>query len=312
VNNITWRLEDDGSHSVGGDILLRDVFFDPTIIVNTGGCSPIFRGLQGKQHNSPEVNIVDDLKEFVFAKKGFFGIDLLSTNMRRAREMGIPNFGTARQIYGVGTPFFVVTYESFYNFTDPAVAADLVIAYNSTDPGVCDPWLCGILESTNPTPTQVGGELGQLLHEVIRRQFERFRDGDRFWYLNNQFDSNDLAEILNTTLAEIILRNSVVQQLYCNIFEGPYGSYLGVTGPICTTTLTTTTTTGAAASTGASTAAATGATAASTAAATGATAASTAKPTTFVGSTATTGSASGAITLTASVALVIMMIALLL
>jgi len=230
VNNVTWRLEEDGSHSAGGDILLREVFFDPTILY-TGGCSPIWRGLQAKQHNSPEVNIVEDLKEFVFAKKGFLGIDLMSTNMRRAREMGLPNFYNARRIYGLGTNPDWVNYTQWSDFSD--WPDQFTTAYNTTDPSGCDPWLCGIMETTPPTPSSVGGELGQLLHEIFKRQFSKIRNGDRFWYLNNQFNSADMADIMSTTFAMIVLRNSVVNQLYCNIFEGPYGSYTGTVGPLC-------------------------------------------------------------------------------
>jgi len=237
VNNVTWRLNNDGTHATGGDILLRDVFFDPTILY-TGGCSPIYYGLQAKQHNSPEANIVEDLKEYVFAKKGFLGIDLLSTNMRRAREMGLPNFGTARQIYGEGLNW--PAYSNF-NFTDWPDQFDT--AYNTSDPFGCDPWICGIMENTLPVPNAVGGELGQLFHYIFKRQFTKFRAGDRFWYTNSQFDSSDLAEIQSTTLAQIVLRNSVVAQMYCNIFEGPYGSYTGTTGPLCYNTVSATSST---------------------------------------------------------------------
>jgi len=232
VNNVTWRLNSDGTHATGGDILLRNVFFDPTILY-TDGCTPIYRGLNAKQHNSPEVNIVDDLKENLFAKAGQFGLDLLSTNLRRARAMGLPNFGTARQIYGLEPP-----YQTWDNFTEWGV--QLTNAYNTSDPTICDPWICGILETQNST----GGELGILFHEIFRRQFERFRAADRFWYRNNWFDQNDMTDILNTTLSMIILRNSQVGSLKCNLFEVPSGSYTGTTGPTCTGPVTTTGTTG--------------------------------------------------------------------
>jgi len=184
----------------------------------------------------------------VFAKKGLLGIDLLSTNMRRAREMGLPNFGTARAIYGEGLNW--PNYTAWDNFTE--WTSQFVTAYNTSDPWGCDPWICGIMENTPFVPTQVGGELGQLFHAIFKRQFSKMRDGDRFWYANNQFNSVDLEDILSTRLSHIILRNSVVAQLYCNIFEGAYGSYLGIPGPICFNTVPTTTA-GATGSTGGAT-----------------------------------------------------------
>jgi hypothetical protein len=223
VNNITWRRENDGTPSSGGDILLRDVFFDPTL-VQTYGCSSIYYGLNLKAHNSPEVNIVDDLKEFVFAHKGSYGIDLISTNMRRARDVGLPAFNDARMLYGLA-PY------SDWSFTDWSFQFQNV--YNTSTPDTCDPWICGILENPTP-PGLVGGELGELLYHVVKKQFEAFRDGDRFWYLNNQFSPADLAEIQGTKLSHIILRNSQVAQIKCDIFEVPGNPYTGTVGPDCT------------------------------------------------------------------------------
>jgi len=221
VNNITWRLNEDGTKANGGDILLREVFFDPTIIVNYG-CSDIWRGLNAKAHNSPEVNIILDLKEFVLAKNGSVGIDLLSTNMRRGRDLGLPRFRDAKLLYGM-QPW------TSFNFTESQ--ANLEAAYNTTDPSDCDPWICGILE---PGFDNVdGGELGQLNHMVVKTQFEAFRDGDRFWYLNNQFTPDELAQIQGTKLADIILRNSNLKSLKCNIFEVPGNPYTGTVGPTC-------------------------------------------------------------------------------
>jgi hypothetical protein len=242
VNNVTWRLNEDGTHATGGDILLRNVFFDPTLIIS-GGCSPIYRGLNAKVHNSPEVNIVEDLKEYVFAKAGFVGIDLISTNMRRGRDRGLPSFGVARQIYGIEP-----VWTNFDNFTEWGV--QLTTAYNTSDPTICDPWICGILESS--FPFLEGGELGMLNYVMVKNQFQAYRNGDRFWYLNNQFDAADLADIQNTTLAMIILRNSQVQKLKCNIFEVPGNSYTGVTGPDCLASASTssTGTTGSTSTTG--------------------------------------------------------------
>jgi hypothetical protein len=219
VNNITWRLSEDRSKAPGGDILLRNVFFEPSILSQGEGCSDIYRGLAAKKHNSPEVNIVDDLKEFLFAKKGAFGADLLSTNMRRAREVGLPNYGRARVIYGFDP-------QPSFNYSE--WADNFRIAYGGDDPTQCDPWLCCLLESGIN-----GGELGDVNHEVVRRQFKRLREGDRFWYENNQLDTATLKEVKATKMAHIILRNSKVKTIKCDIFEVPGDPYTGTAGPDC-------------------------------------------------------------------------------
>ena len=60
--------------------------------------------------------------------------------------------------------------------------------------------------------------LGPLFWESIYEQFSNFRDGDPFWYENNQFGSEDLATIYGTTLQDIIERNTNISNLPANVF----------------------------------------------------------------------------------------------
>ena len=54
-----------------------------------------------------------------------------------------------------------------------------------------------------------GGHVGELAFRVIRLQFERLRDGDRYWY-QNQFTDAEIAELESTTLADVIRRNTSI------------------------------------------------------------------------------------------------------
>jgi len=207
VNDITLRLNEDRTPAAGGNISLKLNFFQPAFLFN-GGCTPIYIGLNAKAHNSPEPNIDETLKNFLFAKAGMPGNDLISTNLRRAREVGLPNYANARLLYDL---------EPYTNFNFTEWEPQLIEAYNGTDPTNCDPWVCGIFE---PGPTD-DGELGFLLYNIVKGQFQRTRDSDRFWYLNGQFSQTELNEILNTTLTDIIIRNSNVKSLKCSIFEVP-------------------------------------------------------------------------------------------
>jgi hypothetical protein len=51
--------------------------------------------------------------------------------------------------------------------------------------------------------------VGELFFIVIADQFERLRDGDRFWY-QRVFSGRELAALERTTLARIIRRNTRV------------------------------------------------------------------------------------------------------
>jgi len=208
VSNFTQRLNEDGTHLVtaaGGDIRLKDNFFDPTML--DSGCSPLYRGLAAHQHNSGEVTIIDDLRNFLFSTRPAPGNDLLATNMRRAREEGLPNYAQTRASYGLAV------HTSWMNVTDEWFA-ELESLYGTSDPSTCDPWLCGLLE-----PGINDGELGELFHFIVKDQFERMRNGDRFWYMNNQFSASELATIQATKLSDIIMRNSQVQCIHCSVFD---------------------------------------------------------------------------------------------
>jgi len=63
-----------------------------------------------------------------------------------------------------------------------------------------------------------GSSLGATASAVLRDQFTRLRDGDRYWYQNVSFYRRDLRIIESTTLADLLQRNSGVTGLQSDIF----------------------------------------------------------------------------------------------
>ena len=62
-----------------------------------------------------------------------------------------------------------------------------------------------------------GASVGQLAKTIIADQFQRLRDGDRFWY-QRQFSGRTLADLENTSLSDIIKRNTTITNLQGNVF----------------------------------------------------------------------------------------------
>ena len=62
--------------------------------------------------------------------------------------------------------------------------------------------------------------MGETFTAIIVDQFQRLRDGDRFWY-QNIFSGDVLKEIHETTLADVIERNSEVSGLQDHVFFAP-------------------------------------------------------------------------------------------
>ena len=56
-----------------------------------------------------------------------------------------------------------------------------------------------------------GALVGATFHAIMVDQFTRLRDGDRFWYQNDSFFTNNpglMNEVEATTLGDIIRRNT--------------------------------------------------------------------------------------------------------
>ncbi len=62
-----------------------------------------------------------------------------------------------------------------------------------------------------------GSSLGETSTLIIADQFERLRDGDRFYFENTMTD-DEICEIESTTLADIIERNTNNSSLQANVF----------------------------------------------------------------------------------------------
>ena len=58
---------------------------------------PIFRGMVFTKAESPDVNLVTDVTESLFANTDFPGSDLVARNIQRGRDHGLPCYNTYRE-----------------------------------------------------------------------------------------------------------------------------------------------------------------------------------------------------------------------
>jgi peroxidase len=63
-----------------------------------------------------------------------------------------------------------------------------------------------------------GALVGSTFQAIIARQFEALRSGDRFFWQNEKFDRNTVDMISNTSLADILKRNTDIAALQENVF----------------------------------------------------------------------------------------------
>jgi hypothetical protein len=76
--------------------------------------------------------------------------------------------------------------------------------------------------------------IGPLFKASVEEQYQRLRDGDRFYYENTkvtQFNETELDVIRRTRLADIITRNSNVGKIQCSTMFVPRGGLPYGCGP---------------------------------------------------------------------------------
>ena len=89
---------------------------------------------------------------------------------------------------------------SFSGITSDDALADALAALYG-DVNNVDVWVGGLAEDHMP-----GAMVGELIFTVLKDQFERLRDGDRFWY-ERTFSKSMRAWLSHTTLSHVIRRN---------------------------------------------------------------------------------------------------------
>ena len=117
--------------------------------------------------------VVDDVRNFLFGPPGAGGADLPAINIARGRDRGLNSYNNIRQSYGL--PIF---FEFEQINPDPDVYQVLEDLYDG-DINKVDPWAAMIAERS-----MSGSIFGPTIQRVLSQQFTDLRDGDRFFYLN--------------------------------------------------------------------------------------------------------------------------------
>ena len=220
-------LRDDDCDEVGdGSLSLIEAFFsvDP---IREYNIAPFLKGLAVQKQMEIDNYIVDELRNFLFATPGspvVFGLDLASLNIQRGRDHGLPSYNAVRQAFGIPLA------QSFSEINPyPIVYQALAEVYD--DVNDVDAWVGMLAENHLP-----GKSVGRTLDRILSDQFERLRDGDYFYYENDDwFNKKDRDRIEDTRLSDIIERNTDLNRLQKNVFiaescrdnDGPGGGHGG-------------------------------------------------------------------------------------
>jgi hypothetical protein len=195
---------DNNGNPVREEMRLKDAFFDPRSVSEVG-IDPLLKYLASDLAQEIYPNVIDDVRDCLFAAPGQGGFDLVSLNIQRGRDHGLADYNTVRVAYGLPKV------SSFAEITsDTAVQASLQQAYGSVDK--LDLWVAGLAEKHLP-----GSSLGETFTKILVDQFSRLRDGDRYWY-QNALPAKAVRDVQNNSLVDVIRRNTQLTNLQPDVF----------------------------------------------------------------------------------------------
>ncbi|EGD74734.1 dual oxidase 2 short isoform [Salpingoeca rosetta] len=191
----------DGTKSYPRAIRTCNSYFRPEEFIDEydNSFEELVMGMTSQLTEREDNIITEDLRGFVFGPLEATRRDLMAINIQRARDHGLPSYNDARIHFGLAP---------ITDFSDLPVSADLVTATREVygdELEHFDIWTGGLLES------EAFDGPGELFSAIILDQFLRIRDGDRFWFeneLNGLFTDEERELIFNTTIHDIIVRNS--------------------------------------------------------------------------------------------------------
>ena len=182
----------------------------------------ILRGISTGLAQEIDTRVNDVLRNGLPEPTGPVGFDLLSANIQRGRDRGLTDYNQLRRTLSEFFPEFgIAPATSFAEITsDTALQQTLEDLYGTVDN--IDMWVGLMSEDHVP-----GASVGLTEAAILAKQYQEFRDGDRYWFENVHdpqdddsgfFTAEEIAEIRTTRLSDIIRLNTSVEDIQDNVF----------------------------------------------------------------------------------------------
>ena len=217
VSDSLNRVDNAGNPAPGGAVQLVDAFFRPSFFTSGVEVDYLLHGLATQVQETTDTLVVDSLRNALFGAPGSGGLDLLSINLQRGRDHGLGTLVQLQTALGVTPASTVADITS-----DPTLQSQLLSAYGSV--AEIDLWVGLLAEDA-----LAGSALGSTMSLVVAQQFERLLVGDRFFYTwDDELSAADVSMIMNTSLSDVIMRNTDIVGLQENVFfvPEPGGAFL--------------------------------------------------------------------------------------
>ncbi len=207
VSSTIPAMNADGTTGEIGDMAIQDVFFN-TDPLRSGGLDDILRGQAASTAQEVDTKVVDDLNFALFNDGGENGQSLVAFNILRGQDHGLQSYvDTRAALLGDIDPATLDPKDFSIITSDPALQADLATVYDTVFD--VDLWVGGLAEDAVE-----GTQMGPLFTFVISDQFIRIRAADEtFGELDPALGAKIIADVQNSTLSDIILRNTQIDMM---------------------------------------------------------------------------------------------------
>lgn len=194
-----FQMLDANYDPVAADVPLINAFFNNKLIQREG-IEPVLLGLLANESLGMNREMAAGLTKHLFQQpESDHGFDLAALNIQRGRDHGLPGYGAWRRECNLShADIFQETNYEIKNATTRQILHEL---YDDVE--YADLWVAGLAE--NPLPEAI---VGPTLHCILKEQFRRLRDGDRFWYeRKGVFTDEQVNEIKKTSMSRILCDN---------------------------------------------------------------------------------------------------------
>lgn len=94
----------DANFELKSTVRMRDTFFKSSMLYEDGAVDEFVRGLTKQLGKGIDNNVVSDLSQQLFnSQPNTFGLDLVSLNIQRGRDHGLPGYMKYRRLCGLPT-----------------------------------------------------------------------------------------------------------------------------------------------------------------------------------------------------------------
>ncbi|KAK3092471.1 hypothetical protein FSP39_003219 [Pinctada imbricata] len=147
------------------------------------------------------------VRDKLFMDKHGKSFDLPAINIQRGRDHGIPSYNTWRKFLGL-TEIKSFDPDKSYGLVNhyPHTASILSQVYRHVDD--IDLYVGAMTERH-----MEGASVGPTFDRLIADQFRTLKEGDRFWFENNQFSREQIRSIKEVKLAKILCQNMEVENI---------------------------------------------------------------------------------------------------